>query len=316
MNTTSDDRSPFLALENALDDEDVRASISSTIRRAVPASDADDISQGVFCDALEATTLPKNRLEIPFWLVGIARHRVADYFRRRPREVLGLTPEGSTPPATFESREALDHVAARLRNDADAKKTLEWMVLEHDGVPFKTIARREKLSPAAVRARVYRLRTRLRRELGYLLVGILLALGVGAALHARQQADSAARDQSAGTTPAWAQGDFAVVRATLSEGYDAATRAKLESEALDATISLRGSTLDVRTATRHKVLTLSLTSHDDAFVAAATDDTGRIRVFSIRIDGEEVFVESSAGALKGTLVLKRLAALPQGDPRK
>jgi DNA-directed RNA polymerase specialized sigma24 family protein len=308
MNLASDPRQPQPSLERALEDDDVREIVSSTVRRAVPAMDADDVAQGVFCDALRTHTLPSNPLEIPFWLAGIARHHVANYFRRRPREVLGLTPDVPTAPATFESREALGHVFARIGDDADAKRTLKWMVLEHEGVPLKSIAHAEKLSPAAVRARVYRLRGRLRRELGYLLTVLLLCFGVGAVLRERGHAESAATGDRADSNSTWTEGDFEITRMTPASDVDPVARVRIESLLRGATVSVRGHALEVRTPTQWAIRSLSFARDEsgESLSVALTDETGRVQPVSVRRAGETLLVESTSGAFRGTLVLKRL----------
>jgi DNA-directed RNA polymerase specialized sigma24 family protein len=162
----------------ALDDQDIREAVSHSVRRRVPGDDAPDVAQAVFCDALDSKTGPAHARQIPFWLAGVARHAAADYFRRRPREVLSRDTDAAGPPEAvslpprFEVREAISRVLDSLGEGA--KKTLFWMVLESEGVELKSIAKEEQMSPAAVRARVYRLRRTLRRELAYLLLGALI----------------------------------------------------------------------------------------------------------------------------------------------
>jgi DNA-directed RNA polymerase specialized sigma24 family protein len=311
MNLTSDPRRPLLPLSIALEDDDVRELVSCTVRRAVPAMDADDVAQGVYCDALGTRSLPSNPVEIPYWLAGIARHHVANYFRRRPREVLGVTTDVPAAPATFESREALDHVFEKIGEDAEAKRTLDWMVLEHEGTPLKLIAEAERLSPAAVRARVYRMRSKLRRELAYLLAGVLVCAGVGAGWRewARTEATPASAPRLA-FAPAWAEGDFEVTRVTPADDVDPGVRARLSGLLGRTTISVRGSKLEVRTPMRRSVLSFSLApgSHGqgETLSVVATDEAGRAWPLTVRRVGETVLVDSATGEVRGSLVLQRI----------
>jgi DNA-directed RNA polymerase specialized sigma24 family protein len=294
-------------LERALADDDVREFVSCTVRRAVPAVDAEDVAQAVFCDALETTTLPSNPLEIPFWLVGIARNRVVDYFRRRPRELADAAADLETAPASFESREALGHVLARVGDDAQARRTLSWMVAEHDGVPLKTIARTENLSPAAVRARVYRLRATLRRELAYLLAGLFLVVGIGAALRERWRPQPAvAGEGSVVGVPAWIEGDFEVAAATLASDLDLPERMAFELQATGAKISIRGARLEVRTAMMHGVRSLSFAPGEGkTLTVAVADETGAAQTLTVERVGERLLVQSTTGRLRGMLLLRR-----------
>jgi DNA-directed RNA polymerase specialized sigma24 family protein len=295
------------ALEDALADDEVRQTVSSTVRRAVPALDADDVAQGVFCDALETRTLPSNPLHIPFWLAGIARHHVANYFRHRPREVLGLAADVPTPPVMFESREALGHVFERVGRDAEAQKTLEWIVLEHDGVPLTTIARAEKLSPAAVRARVYRLRARLRRELAYLLVGLFVIAGAGAALREPSRLRPISGEPHAPTSSSWFEGNFEVTQLTPSDDLDPQLRAKIPSDVLGATLAVHGATLEIRTSARSVVWSLAVADERAGrLTATATDEAGRVQPVTVVQVGDGLRVESTTGPFRGSLALRRI----------
>jgi DNA-directed RNA polymerase specialized sigma24 family protein len=172
----------------ALDDPEVRGSVTDAVRRRVPSDAVHDVAQAVYCEALESKTGPATSDQIPYWLVGVARHTAADFFRKRPRELLSREPSGwdenesiDNPPR-YDVREAISRVLASLGEGA--KKTLFWMVLEHEGVELQAIAKEEQMSPAAVRARVYRLRRTLRKELAYLLCGVLLLGGAVEAFRA------------------------------------------------------------------------------------------------------------------------------------
>jgi RNA polymerase sigma factor (sigma-70 family) len=52
-------------------------------RRVAAADDADDILQEVFSELVEAVRLPAPIEHVGAWLFQVARHRIADWFRRR-----------------------------------------------------------------------------------------------------------------------------------------------------------------------------------------------------------------------------------------
>jgi len=95
-------------------------SVYSYVRhRLLPRTDlVDDLVQDVFLAAWES--LPSYRGDSPVraWLLGIARHRVGDYYRGRLREPLPADAEiGDTadPEAGFGLEEALDRERLRLK---------------------------------------------------------------------------------------------------------------------------------------------------------------------------------------------------------
>src|SRR5580698_2043345 len=108
----------------ALGDPDVRDCVTEAVRRRVPGDDVPDVAQAVFCEALDSDTGPETSAEIPYWLVGVARHTAADYFRRRPRELPARETDGADAhesfslPPRFEVREAISRVLASLGEGA------------------------------------------------------------------------------------------------------------------------------------------------------------------------------------------------------
>jgi DNA-directed RNA polymerase specialized sigma24 family protein len=148
--------------------------LSTFVRRRVPAGAGDDVVQSVLCSALE-TGGPDG--EVRPWLLGIARHKIADFHRRAARERRGAAAEHPARSDPHEARDLLVRAHAML--DASEKRTLEWIVRAHEGEALEEIARAEALAPATVRQRVTRLRRVLRRAL-------LAAAVVAVALVARR----------------------------------------------------------------------------------------------------------------------------------
>jgi len=306
-------RSP---LDHALADGGVRRLVSGAVRRGVPTGDAEDVVQAVFCDALDARTVPANPGEIPFWLVGIARNRVVDFFRRGPREIASeeACMAASAEPFPFELRDVVDRMASRC--DAEQRRTLSWMMLEGEGVPFQSIAEEEGLSPTAVRARVYRLRRLLRREFAGMLTVLLIAGGAGAIAHElRSRSEAPVAEAAWGVTPlpAWAVGDFEVAELTPDRSLDATTRALALGAAQAARVSIHAGRVDVRTPTT--TVTRRLVAEPDgesALNLTLEDGSGGSQALRVtRAPGGVVVVESVASRWRGTVVLRPIDARPR-----
>lgn len=146
--------------------------------------DADDVQQEVF--QAVATGLDAFRRERPGdtfrgWLRGIARNKLADYYRRRERhpEAQGGTDahlqmqhiaEPPLPDDTAEDLSALYHRALELVRGEFEPRTWEafWRVAVEDHAP-DVIAADLGVTPAAIRKAKSRVLRRLRQELGDLL---------------------------------------------------------------------------------------------------------------------------------------------------
>ena len=107
------------------------------------------------------------------WLVGIARHKVAD-LRRNARRTVPLPESGTHPPETgsagndpyrtLETAERRRQVAEAVDRLADdARLVLEWKYL--DGLSVREIAGRLGRTEKAAEALLYRARGELRRRL-------------------------------------------------------------------------------------------------------------------------------------------------------
>nr|AYM54090.1 hypothetical protein [Byssovorax cruenta] len=141
-----------------LSDPALRRSLEGFVRRRVPASDVDDVVQTVLCDALAAQGRPRDPSDLRRWLLGIARHKVADVHRRAHREPQAELPDLEARPAPIEERELLRWAEQQAGATRDAQKTLDWMTREGDGEKLEEIAAEERVPPARVRQRVSRMR--------------------------------------------------------------------------------------------------------------------------------------------------------------
>jgi hypothetical protein len=165
------------------------------------------VVQTVLCDALAVAAVPVESDELPRWLNGIARHKVADEHRRRARWSPAEPSEGSCTPS-----EEADDLLRRIDGDIvepEERQALEWLVREHQGEALCEMARAEALAPDTLRQRVARFRRKLRAR--YLApLAVLLAIGTGGALWSRSLPAPTATLSSAGGLAAFA-GDWRVV---------------------------------------------------------------------------------------------------------
>jgi DNA-directed RNA polymerase specialized sigma24 family protein len=146
-------------LENQpLGDPALRRSLEDFVRRRVPPADVDDVVQTVLCDALAAEGRPRDPGELRRWLLGIARHKVADLHRRAHREPPAELPDLEALPPPVEARDLLRWADQQAGATRDAKQTLDWMTREGDGEKLESIAASEQVPAARVRQRVSRMR--------------------------------------------------------------------------------------------------------------------------------------------------------------
>jgi RNA polymerase sigma-70 factor (ECF subfamily) len=131
-------------------------------------SEAMEITQDVFIEAVRHGDRFDGRSEPLTWLCGIAKHKLADHFRRRSREerrhlrlmARELTPEGQPDP--WEDMEARDAVARALRTlPASQRAVLVFHYL--DGLAMREISELLDRSESAVESLLTRARESFRR---------------------------------------------------------------------------------------------------------------------------------------------------------
>jgi RNA polymerase sigma factor (sigma-70 family) len=183
MSTTMATEDPA-APPNALADPGLRRALEDFVRRRVPAPDVDDVVQTVLCDALAAEGRPGDPAELRRWLMGIARHKVADHHRRSTREEVADLVELPAPPPPIEAREMARWAERQVASTRDAKQTLAWMAREGEGEKLESIAAEEQVPAARVRQRVSRMR-RWMKERWLAELAAVAALAVIAVLVAR-----------------------------------------------------------------------------------------------------------------------------------
>jgi RNA polymerase sigma factor (sigma-70 family) len=165
--------------------------ITQAIGAKVPTSDVEDVVQSTLADALTAAEPPHEEAAFDRWLFGIARHKVADHYRRhRHQEVVDSDTVATTAhlEATPETaRDLLRWVDQELPKQPETTRTLEWMMREASGDRLETIAKEHELSAPAVRQRISRLRRYLRERWALELTAALGLLVVVTGLFAYRQ---------------------------------------------------------------------------------------------------------------------------------
>jgi len=63
----------------------LREALLKFARRRLPPGEVDDVVQNTLADALGSSSAPNGEADFRRWLRGIARHKIADLYRRRGR---------------------------------------------------------------------------------------------------------------------------------------------------------------------------------------------------------------------------------------
>jgi DNA-directed RNA polymerase specialized sigma24 family protein len=180
---------PSIDLHQWLSDKSRLKALTAAVRAKVPDCDVEDIVQQALADALVANAPPSEASQFDRWLFGIAKHKVADYYRRHHRhepidEEFFASYEGATTPES--ARDLLRWVNKEVPKEAETTRTLEWMMREASGDHLETIAEEQQLSAPLVRQRVSRLRRFLRERWALQLAAALGLFVVATGLYAYQ----------------------------------------------------------------------------------------------------------------------------------
>lgn len=158
---------PSTSLSQRLSSPELRELVERFVRRRVPELEVEDLVQTVLLDALASKTAPDGDEALRKWLVGITRHKVADFHRRGSRAKLVELPdqlEGDDAVAPHSAHEWADWAEKQTKDDPDAKRTLDWMARESVGEKLAHIAEQEQLPATQVRQRVSRMRRFMKRQ--------------------------------------------------------------------------------------------------------------------------------------------------------
>jgi DNA-directed RNA polymerase specialized sigma24 family protein len=162
-----------------LGDPALREALLRYAQRRVPAGEAEDLVQNTLTEALSSSSAPEDPGELYRWVHGIARHKIADTYRRRARSLPLDDAEPSTHDPEPEARELGQWIERELPKTRDARATLDWLLREEDGERLDEIAR-------DVALRVSRLRRHFHeRWLALGAAGLALLLAAAWLLHTR-----------------------------------------------------------------------------------------------------------------------------------
>jgi RNA polymerase sigma factor (sigma-70 family) len=165
-----------------LADPALREGLLKYARRRLPPGEVEDLVQNTLTDALVADNAPSDQADFRRWIHGIARHKIADSYRRRERLPI-LSPDADRSAATPSpsTGELSQWIESELPTTDGAQATLHWLLREGDGESLDEIARDVDLPAPRVRQRVSRLRRHLHaRWLALGAAGLLLLIGAGA----------------------------------------------------------------------------------------------------------------------------------------
>ena len=170
-----------------LADPALREALLKYARRRLPPPEVDDLVQNTLTCALLSASAPGDEREFQRWVHGIARHKVADLYRRRGQspvleaDLHDKVCSNDPGPATGELEQWIER---ELPKTDGAHATLHWLLRESDGESLDEIAREEEVPAPRVRQRVSRLRRHLHsRWLALGAAGLALLLCTGVALH-------------------------------------------------------------------------------------------------------------------------------------
>jgi RNA polymerase sigma factor (sigma-70 family) len=164
-----------------LADKSLLSALGAHVRSRVPGADADDVVQSVLADALASDGAPDDADALRKWLFGVARNKIADFYRRNRREQPSDVVDEKEAPVSGRApaKDLLEWAEGELPPGSDAKRTFEWMLREGEGEKLESIAEAERVPAPRVRKRVSRLREHFRaRWAAY--VATLAAAGIAA----------------------------------------------------------------------------------------------------------------------------------------
>jgi RNA polymerase sigma-70 factor (ECF subfamily) len=139
--------------------------IFNRLRSLLPPEVVEDVTQEVFVAALQGIARFRGQSRFRTWITAIARHKVADYCRRRSRrpEVVPLDVETVNPaaPDAWEERALVRVALGRLPEHYQEVLLLRFA----EGLPFKQIASLLDLSLEATKSRYRRAVSAMAQEL-------------------------------------------------------------------------------------------------------------------------------------------------------
>jgi DNA-directed RNA polymerase specialized sigma24 family protein len=144
---------------------ELRRVLVDFVRKRVGPADVEDVVQIVLLDALAASSAPTAPDELKKWVLGVARHKIADHHRRGSREKPSELPDVEVEPPPVEEQQLVEWATREAgKAGKEGERTLGWMAREGEGDKLEHIAAEEKLPAATVRQRVSRMRRFMRER--------------------------------------------------------------------------------------------------------------------------------------------------------
>lgn len=132
------------------------AAVYNRLRALLPLEAVEDVTQEVFLSAMRSITHYREQAAFRTWLTAIARHKVADYYRRHGRRPEGASIEGEEidPPALdgWEERALVRVALGRLPAHYQDILLLRFA----EGLSFEEIAQILDISLEAAKSRYRR----------------------------------------------------------------------------------------------------------------------------------------------------------------
>jgi DNA-directed RNA polymerase specialized sigma24 family protein len=315
MTTSAPTPSPPAAVRAALADAEVRRRLEGIVRRRVRPDDVNDVVHQVVCDALASELAPEDPADIPRWLFGVTRNKVADHHRTsRRRAVEPLDPSRvAGRGAPLEARSLLREVIADAARDPRGAETMAWLAREAEGERLDELAREVSLPPATVRQRVSRMRRWLqKRWLREALLVAAAALTLGVAYRSATRPIIAPivadpLDDRAAAAGAALQGRWHVESVEPDAALDPARRALVDADALITSIDIAGDHLRLASPTRHAERRLEVGPVENGhFEVRVVDGGGHVQRATGTLDrAGRLIVVGTDGDWKGRVVLTR-----------
>lgn len=132
--------------------------LRSHLARKVPGQDVEDLLQEVFLALLRNP--PPADVAVPAWAWRLVRHRIADYYRGKPKAAQALVNEPAQTE-TYQVRESEAIVAGWLRDFVQSlpeKYSRALLMADFEGGSMKKIATELGLSLSGAKSRVQRAR--------------------------------------------------------------------------------------------------------------------------------------------------------------
>ncbi|MEI9949200.1 MAG: sigma factor [Pseudomonadota bacterium] len=111
-----------------LADPALREGLLKYARRRLPPGEVEDLVQNTLTEALVADNAPSNQTDFLRWVHGIARHKIADSYRRRGRfPILSPDVDQSAAEASPSTGELSQWIESELPKTEGAQATLHWL---------------------------------------------------------------------------------------------------------------------------------------------------------------------------------------------